>query len=329
MGESACLIHAHTHPSVFSYEAKQQGNPIYALGESISFGRFLSESLAWEKWSSFSNNRYVEEAERQSRRGFVAEMKTYFEAQYKTNAAKRAAALLDQASAENKSSEPKLESKACNDIQVEDGKLQNNEFVNVKVTSEVATDDIGTKKIRANLQTEHGVLTENIMKIQSPTQLLQVNSGAGHEYLTLMNINKASHSPSKSTYQNGTPKEPSLPAKATVTTLPRKENNATPNKKSASDLWSKTRSTPKSLKTSISNLTPAKELNTTKATLGSPKSSKDSFNSFRTPTKSSIDSVPKTALATPQSENRRIKATHASSPSGSKTVGSKWPFHSI
>ncbi|KAK6913038.1 TPX2, C-terminal [Dillenia turbinata] len=342
MGESACLIHALTHSSVFSYEAKEQGNPIYALGESISFGRFLSESLAWEKWSSFKNNRYVEEAERQSRPGFVAERKAYFEARYKTNAAKRAAALLDQASAANKSSEPKLENKACNVIQVKDGKFQNDEFVNDKVTSEVATDDIGTKKIGANLQTEHRVLTENIMKIQSPHQ---VNTGPGHEHLTLMCKNNALLSPSKSTDQNGTPKAPCLPAKATVTTLPKKQNNATPNKKSASELWGKTRSTPKSLHKSINVLTPAKEPNTARATLRSPKLSKDGFNSLQTPTKivqSGLNFKYRHLLIQYQRQLQqplnqkteeipihRIKATPDPSPSGSKTVGSKWHFRSI
>lgn len=77
----------------------QDGNPIHALGQSVSFGRFVSESLAWEKWSSFSShNKYVEEAERYSRPGSVAQKKAFFEAHYKQIAArKKAAALLEQA----------------------------------------------------------------------------------------------------------------------------------------------------------------------------------------------------------------------------------------
>ena len=77
-----------------------QNNPIHALGQSISFGRFMSESLAWEKWSSFSHNRYVEEAERYSRPGSVAQKKAFFEAHYKKLAAQKAAALLEQANNE-------------------------------------------------------------------------------------------------------------------------------------------------------------------------------------------------------------------------------------
>lgn len=70
-----------------------------ALGESISFGRFMSESLSWEKWSTFSQNRYVEEAERYAKPGSVAQKKAFFEAHYKRIAAQKAAALLEQANA--------------------------------------------------------------------------------------------------------------------------------------------------------------------------------------------------------------------------------------
>ena len=79
-----------------------QGNPIQALGQSVSFGRFMSEeSLSWEKWSSFSRRRYVEEAEKYSRPGSVAEKKAFFEAHYKKMAEKKAAALLEQVHADS------------------------------------------------------------------------------------------------------------------------------------------------------------------------------------------------------------------------------------
>lgn len=73
-----------------------QGDSLRALTTSISFGRFTSESLDWGKRSCFSNNRYLEEAEKSSKPGSVAEKKAYFEAHYKRIAAKKAAALLDQ-----------------------------------------------------------------------------------------------------------------------------------------------------------------------------------------------------------------------------------------
>ncbi|XP_034206570.1 protein WVD2-like 4 isoform X3 [Prunus dulcis] len=98
MGESTCLMQPFSYVSGIPNEA-HEGNPIHALGHSISFGRFTSESLAWERWSTFSHNRYVEEAERYSRPGSVAQKKAFFEAHYKKVAAQRAAALLEQANA--------------------------------------------------------------------------------------------------------------------------------------------------------------------------------------------------------------------------------------
>nr|GMC67197.1 protein WVD2-like 7 isoform X1 [Ipomoea batatas] len=100
MADSACLMHAFSYASAVPNEAKQ-GNPKHALGESISFGRFMSESLAWEKWSTFSHNKYVEEAERYAKPGSVAQKKAFFEAHYKRIAAKKAAALLEQANEES------------------------------------------------------------------------------------------------------------------------------------------------------------------------------------------------------------------------------------
>lgn len=73
---------------------------MHALGESISFGRFTTENLSWERWSTFSHKKYVEEAERYARPGSVAQKKAFFEAHYKRIAAQRAAAaLLEQENA--------------------------------------------------------------------------------------------------------------------------------------------------------------------------------------------------------------------------------------
>ncbi|KAF2292825.1 hypothetical protein GH714_029209 [Hevea brasiliensis] len=99
MGEPTCLMRSFSHPSNASREAKE-GDPLRALTESISFGRFMSESLAWEKWSTFSHNRYLEEVEQFSKPGSVAQKRAYFEAHYKKRAAMKAAALLEQANAE-------------------------------------------------------------------------------------------------------------------------------------------------------------------------------------------------------------------------------------
>ncbi|KAC9579621.1 hypothetical protein R6Q59_030268 [Mikania micrantha] len=53
---------------------------------SVSFGRFESESLSWERRSSFSHNRYLEEVEKYSKPGSVTEKKAYFEAHFKRKA---------------------------------------------------------------------------------------------------------------------------------------------------------------------------------------------------------------------------------------------------
>ncbi|KAL6573779.1 hypothetical protein OROHE_002238 [Orobanche hederae] len=50
---------------------------------SISFGRFESEILCWERRSSFSHNRYLEEVEKCSKPGSVTEKKAYFEAHFR------------------------------------------------------------------------------------------------------------------------------------------------------------------------------------------------------------------------------------------------------
>ncbi|XP_024466274.1 protein WVD2-like 7 isoform X3 [Populus trichocarpa] len=50
---------------------------------SISFGRFKSEDLSWERRSSFSHNRYLEEVEKCSKPGSVIQKKAYFEAHFK------------------------------------------------------------------------------------------------------------------------------------------------------------------------------------------------------------------------------------------------------
>ncbi|XP_059648933.1 protein WVD2-like 7 isoform X2 [Cornus florida] len=57
---------------------------------SVSFGRFENESLSWEKWSTFSPNKYLEEVEKCSTPGSVAKKAAYFEAHYKKIAAQKA-----------------------------------------------------------------------------------------------------------------------------------------------------------------------------------------------------------------------------------------------
>ncbi|KAI4320152.1 hypothetical protein MLD38_033659 [Melastoma candidum] len=100
MGESACVVQPlpviSTEPIEVLSDSSSQGDPLQGLNDSISFGRFATESLSWEKWSTFSHKKYVEEAERYSKPGSVAEKKAFFEAHYKKMASLKAAGLLEE-----------------------------------------------------------------------------------------------------------------------------------------------------------------------------------------------------------------------------------------
>ncbi|XP_073280469.1 uncharacterized protein [Primulina huaijiensis] len=71
---------------------KQMDEPVRPdsrLEVSVSFGRFENDALSWEKWSSFSPNKYLDEAGSLSTPGSVAQKKAYFEAHYKKIATKK------------------------------------------------------------------------------------------------------------------------------------------------------------------------------------------------------------------------------------------------
>ncbi|KAF2286560.1 hypothetical protein GH714_017661 [Hevea brasiliensis] len=111
----------------------------------------MSESLAWEKWSTFSQNRYLEEVEQFSKPGSVAQKRAYFEAHYKKRAAMKAAALLEQANA--------AVNNAC---QVE---IAANSVPGVEIAEETHSDSPmdsalaeATSDVVVNMQQENGVL---------------------------------------------------------------------------------------------------------------------------------------------------------------------------
>ncbi|KAL2904209.1 Protein WVD2-like 7 [Bienertia sinuspersici] len=105
------------------------------LQESVSFGRFEHDSLCWERWSTFPTNKYLEEVEKCSTPGSVAQKKAYFEAHYKRIAARKAE-LLEQEKdreAESANSENQIPSSlACNtkDLDVAKPVTQNSNEVN-------------------------------------------------------------------------------------------------------------------------------------------------------------------------------------------------------
>ncbi|GMP29449.1 hypothetical protein CsSME_00004550 [Camellia sinensis var. sinensis] len=100
MGESpTCLVRSFSQPAGTTSTEPEEGDPYCALTTSISFRRFMLESLACEKWSCFSNNQYLEEAKKSSKPGLVAQRKAYFEALCNRNGAKKPAALLEEQNA--------------------------------------------------------------------------------------------------------------------------------------------------------------------------------------------------------------------------------------
>ncbi|XP_047260145.1 protein WVD2-like 7, partial [Capsicum annuum] len=72
---------------------------------SISFGRFENESLCWERRSSFTHNRYLEEVEKCIKTGSVTEKRAYFEELFRR-------ALLSQSSSDCQDG---VDSQASND----------------------------------------------------------------------------------------------------------------------------------------------------------------------------------------------------------------------
>ncbi|KAL6002704.1 hypothetical protein ACLOJK_022923 [Asimina triloba] len=106
MADSACIMQqncfSHSSQPSLHPHTQQEKNPDPAFGGSVSLGRFMSESLDWGKWSSFSHNRHLEEVQKCSRPGSVAQKKAYFEAHYKRLAAQRAEALLEEADSQHK-----------------------------------------------------------------------------------------------------------------------------------------------------------------------------------------------------------------------------------
>ncbi|CAE6203583.1 unnamed protein product [Arabidopsis arenosa] len=111
MGESAVLFHSYSFAAPPSRNESHEDNPIHALSQSVSFGRFVTENLEWGKWSSFSHKKYVDEAEKFSQPGSVAQKKAFFEAHYKKIAEAKKAKALDESS-DTKQEEQEAESVA-------------------------------------------------------------------------------------------------------------------------------------------------------------------------------------------------------------------------
>ncbi|XP_031403417.1 protein WVD2-like 7 isoform X2 [Punica granatum] len=250
MGESTCLM---MQMQPFSYVSglpcfdPTEGNrdPIRSLGQSISFGRFVSDSVSWEKWSVFSHNRYVEEAERYARPGSVAQKKAFFEAHYREMAARKAAAAAAAA--------------AEAELEAEQVSAASDEARN-SLLDEVATGDSAPALDcnDPNGQDEVGETEQcGTPEIEKPLlKDLQQNSGRKEVSFRSGNKKMLAVIPSKSLGLNkAARRQPSTPAKPSNPAVhPRREVYATPriNKKSATDFADGRRTTPKQVPSSTS-----------------------------------------------------------------------------
>ncbi|TYI20802.1 hypothetical protein ES332_A07G262100v1 [Gossypium tomentosum] len=297
MGESTCLMQPFSYTAGLPNEAKE-GNPIHGLGQSISFGRYMSESLAWEKWSTFSHNKYVEEAERYARPGSVAQKKAFFEAHYKTLAARKAAALLEQANAAAATNATESEAQNPNPRMAETGSIydckeNNSEFVKVQSSSVdepqvllennmkneafekngVVVDkaEITDLEVKETTQVKNNCVKANQSRLLGDDKELELSEGTqmekpllkggktNEDEFEVTSEMKPSQSSSKVFANARTSKMPSSPAKFKPPLRPNNGNNLTPmTKKSAMDISERKRSTPKSSHKSI-NFTHAKE----------------------------------------------------------------------
>lgn len=123
-------------PFTFNFQVES------AISDSISFGRFEKESLSWERRSSFSHNRYLEEVEKFSKPGSVNEKKAYFEAHFK-----KKGGLLGQNSAESHTIENDVPELVNQEAEVEIINMENHDghFDDSSVSSQDHGDHLVTK----------------------------------------------------------------------------------------------------------------------------------------------------------------------------------------
>ncbi|XP_019247390.1 PREDICTED: protein WVD2-like 7 isoform X2 [Nicotiana attenuata] len=321
MGDSACLMQAFSYASAIPNEAKQ-GNRMHALGESISFGRFTNESLAWDKWSTFSHKRYVEEAERYAQPGSVAQKKAFFEAHFKRIAAQKAAALLEQ--------DPDAEITpniltAENAAPVHKGPL----------TPVAPEKELTNGIVRENKETISGSELTQTSHTEKP--LLKVKSSSSKQddddVTCVTSKKRSAFSSFKSSVHSIKSKLPSSPVRHNIPPHVNKENNFTPfAKNQTSVLTNEKRSTSNSL-SKLMNFTPAKEPDKVPPpppTTLKKESSKVAPNAVKkcaTPLKNTVatsDGASKRPMTTPSSENRSMTTPIHPTASGSQTAGHKW-----
>ncbi|CAN1321912.1 Protein WVD2-like 7 [Linum perenne] len=344
MGETATCLMLHHHQQPFSYAAGistdpkqlQGSNLISSLAgtQSVSFGRFTSESLSWEKWSSFSHNKYVEEAEKFSRPGSVAEKKAFFEAHYRNLAARKAAAAAAKAAEEAAAAAMEANS-VENCLEKEESEPSKEDETNPPPENQDV--DGGCLKMEALTQVERKEDANRGTEVEAPTQmekpLLKDFISNTNDSDSAMMKKRPSVSFSRTLVFGKAASSSSKVAASSPANRPAAAGSAS----SATPMSKK--STPKSTHNNKAmNFTPVREINRLTSTIirkidGCSRASKSSAKDFstvtplRTPTVAFTRDESKHPQTTPQSESWRARTPlHPSATTESKTVRPRWHF---
>ncbi|XP_055806694.1 protein WVD2-like 7 isoform X2 [Solanum dulcamara] len=319
MGDSACLMHAFSYASALPPNEAKQGNYMRALGESISLGRFTTESLAWDKWSAFPHKRYVEEAERYAKPGSVAQKKAFFEAHYKKIAAQKAAALLEQ---ENTQQDTLAVDSNVNSSM--EGVVDVKEKENAVPLTHVAS-------LNEPQETISGSELSETSHAEKP--LLKSSSSKDDDVTSATSKKKSAFSSFKSSVHSIKSKIPPSPARHNISRLVNKEKNSTPITRNPTSAFAdEKKSTSKSL-SRLMNFTPAKEPDKVpppppatfkkESSRLAPNAAKKCITPLKTPEATS-DGATKHPMTIPSSENRGMETPIHPTASGSQTTGPKW-----
>ncbi|PKI32528.1 hypothetical protein CRG98_047072 [Punica granatum] len=344
MGEPACLLRSFSHPSDASYEVRK-GDPARALTDSVSFGRFMSESLAWEKWSAFSHNRYLEEVEKFAKPGSVAQKKAYFEAHYRKKAALREASNVEEPSSEADVETPttglesvESENRFTCDEQPEDDSMdktvdaslasadvpmQESKFENVEVTSSgpleqgAAVEDLAVKEDSTQMHKSD----ECIEIRNSERETVQEEKAADPETSTSTGGKKRVISSSKSLDKSKASKL-LLPRAKGIPTMekgngkdsaPSREKSVIEKRKSASKSLHRSINFPSSTVSTSKPLSPVlQQIKKLKDITASLKLQQDSSSSRKIPTRASVNVTSKISSALKPEERRNSKLSFTS-----------------
>ncbi|KAL2519652.1 TPX2 domain-containing protein [Abeliophyllum distichum] len=349
MGESStCFRRSFSQPSSPTSIEEKQGNPLqWALTTSVSFGRFMSEQLDWEKWSAFTHNRYLEDVEKYSRPGSVAEKKAFFEAHYRR---RRNAALVEQQNAVTSNfSESYITNKAIEETKGID--VRNRELVSSVVTNgcistgnERKLEDAPTGG--AENATEPPVLTEKLVELSIQ---LENNGYVGNikpneedkacSKVAATTRDSASSGKKKPAFSssklstNGGASKLVPPVKPAMAVQHRKNNRTTVNSNTALNSVHKKSLAATSLHMSVKFASGAGETKKVSSVelekivnsrlIRTPVKISTESALQQTSTRASVDGILKRHSVTPQAEKRRTITQHGNSISGSRTVTGK------